>query len=496
MYSINDRRGIDKALTEAERSTLEDDELRLQNLSGEEEAELQELHDSVVLLVDTLPLFVEAVQYRLDNARNNIADLNEDVDEPPMEQFLGVKVRVGRYPPHIYEPALAEFNALRVPPANTLVLSAQGLPGEWLSVFTVGHGAQGNVQIFAQFNSHYTMIGRTVRKDTFAPNLESFNIWSRWYGPPINRIPIEFWTHKLVFAKSRKIIDLAALNPLVDSDRLLYRLYLAYAAHGDLWSFINNYWEAEQPLPKRFVLYVFKALVEAALVFREGDGVRKVVHRDLKPENILLDLPDDASFPNYPEPKVTDFGLAILASEGDRWNPSIFQGCGTPGFLPSEQLSFVNSVTGEPFDDWKILSPSNVWGIGAVLYCMIECDSLTSEDQPSYLPGEKCEHKIDGDFYSQEYGAGLVDLVNQCMSHDPKDRPALDELKTSVADLIDKDLEASQANGGVQDPADTVLITPDNYRIGMTLAQVVGEERAAQLTAASPADAGATYTPT
>ncbi|EME83139.1 uncharacterized protein MYCFIDRAFT_211254 [Pseudocercospora fijiensis CIRAD86] len=103
----------------------------------------------------------------------------------------------------------------------------------------------------------------------------------------------------------------------------------------------------------------------------------------------------------------------------------------------------------------------------------MQCTTLTKEEQPSYLPGKVTEYKIDHEYFRSKYGAGLVDLVNRCMKYNPQDRPPLQDLEAAVAQLIAEDLEAAQANGGVQDPADTILMTADAYRIGMTAAQVL-----------------------
>ncbi|KXT09689.1 hypothetical protein AC579_8956 [Pseudocercospora musae] len=518
--SVFDRRGIPYAMRADEKAMLDNDELRLRNLQRDEAAELQKLHDSVISLIPTLPRFVAAVQYRLQNASDAIRYFDEVVDsparntsdagqEPPEGQPTGIKIR-GRYAAHIYESALAEYEA-------TQALSSAGIqssfpldfPGDWLPVLTINSGGMGKVKIFARFNSHHTLVERIVQKDTLPRDEESFGFCTQWYGPPKDRVPLELWTHRLVFSKSNKIIDLAVLNPMVDPFQFYYRLYLAYAAHGDLCETMTRYWQQENDMqeycrpPKGFVLYVFKALVEVALALREGDGIREVVHRDLKPDNILLDLPDDDSFPNYPEPKLTDFGLAILTKEDDRWNPSVFHGAGTRGYLPPEQLSFINSETGESCDEWKILSPCNVWGIGVVLHTLMHCTGLSAAEQPSYLPGETTEYKIDEEYVLWKYGADLVDLANRCMKYDPKDRPSLKDLEASVAALIAKDPEAAQAHGGMQDPADVVLVKADEYRIGMSLAQIFPPEevaeKAAQIAevaaqvaaAAAPADSGA-----
>lgn len=96
----------------------------------------------------------------------------------------------------------------------------------------------------------------------------------------------------------------------------------------------------------------------AELVRAVADGVQHahdhgVIHRDLKPSNILLDAA------HRDVPRLTDFGIALLAdADGDSLTATL-EGLGTIAYLAPEQASGRRDAQGPATD---------VYGLGAVLY--------------------------------------------------------------------------------------------------------------------------------
>ena len=88
-----------------------------------------------------------------------------------------------------------------------------------------------------------------------------------------------------------------------------------------------------------------------------------MIHRDIKPANILL-----TSIETYgaERPKITDFGVAKLASQGITTTGQML---GTPAFMPPEQF------TGAPID-----GRTDLFSLGVILYWM------ATGEQP--FPGE------------------------------------------------------------------------------------------------------------
>jgi WD40 repeat protein/serine/threonine protein kinase len=78
-----------------------------------------------------------------------------------------------------------------------------------------------------------------------------------------------------------------------------------------------------------------------------------VLHRDLKPSNVIIDGND--------QPRITDFGLAKRV-RGDFGVTVTGQVLGSPNFMPPEQTSAKSG---------KVGPASDVYGTGAVLYCLL-----------------------------------------------------------------------------------------------------------------------------
>src|SRR5262249_15114509 len=135
----------------------------------------------------------------------------------------------------------------------------------------------------------------------------------------------------------------------------------------------------EGPLPPEMAARIVRRVAEAVQHAHE----RGIIHRDLKPANILLGRPPSGSAGGTPgtggpaEPtghastpggrseadgvvaKVTDFGLARMRESGLSVTG---EAMGTPSYMPPEQAR----------GQLKAMGPaSDVYGLGAVLYCLL-----------------------------------------------------------------------------------------------------------------------------
>ena len=105
----------------------------------------------------------------------------------------------------------------------------------------------------------------------------------------------------------------------------------------------------EGRLPARRAARYSQAIADA-IHYAHQQGV---LHRDLKPSNILIDEND--------QPRITDFGLAKRV-RGDLGLTATGEVLGSPSFMPPEQTSGKSA---------KVGPPSDVYGVGAILYNLL-----------------------------------------------------------------------------------------------------------------------------
>jgi len=118
-------------------------------------------------------------------------------------------------------------------------------------------------------------------------------------------------------------------------------LALEFVEGGNLADLVR-----ERPLPARRAAGYLQIIAQAV----EHAHQRGVLHRDLKPSNILLDV--------FDQPRVTDFGLAKLASQ-DTSLTITGQVLGSPNYMPPEQAAGKFADTTPAAD---------VYSLGAILY--------------------------------------------------------------------------------------------------------------------------------
>ena len=129
---------------------------------------------------------------------------------------------------------------------------------------------------------------------------------------------------------------------------------------------------------------------------------RGVLHRDLKPANIMLD--------EHGEVRITDFGIAALASDVDRREMS-----GTPAYVSPEQL-----------ESRELTPKSDIYSLGLVLYeiftgkkafeasSMQDLLRLRRSDSTPTSPAQ----------YVPELDPLIERVIFRCLERDPSKRPA------------------------------------------------------------------------
>ncbi|KAE8680454.1 Protein kinase APK1B [Hibiscus syriacus] len=171
----------------------------------------------------------------------------------------------------------------------------------------------------------------------------------------------------------------------------------------------------------------------------------KVIYRDFKTSNILLDS-------NY-NAKLSDFGLAKDGPTGDKSHVST-RVMGTYGYAAPEYLA-----TGH------LSAMSDVYSFGVVLLEMLSSRRAIDKNRPSgeqklvewakpYLANKRkvfrvLDNRLEGQF-SMEGAFKAAALALRCLSIDPKFRPNMNEVVTTLQLLMesnDSDGNQNKTNG-------------------------------------------------
>ncbi|KAK4503383.1 hypothetical protein PRZ48_004298 [Zasmidium cellare] len=337
-------------------------------------------------------------------------------------------------------------------------------PWDVAETFPAGNG-QTIVKLFVRTDSNDTIVDRIVEKTT---RFRSRWQWQRpvnWVGktpgmtPERNLVPAEWYMQALLSScqDGRCVVGVRGF-PLIASKTWETRMFLEYCNGGDLGDVLTAYRNANRWVPASFLYMLFKALAEAALLMKGGSttGTREdwkeIVHRDMKPLNVFLNEPQPDYFPMYPQPKLADFGLAIMTSKDDPTNPVQYnQNEGTRGFLPPEQIQWRDEETGAPVHDFKVLSPANVWGIGIVMRTLMLRQVETGSVPPRCRTMDIARTPTYARFPNNcraEYGMWLTAMVEQCLYIDPAERPTLESLNRQLDNIIQNGQRMHAAQSG------------------------------------------------
>lgn len=151
----------------------------------------------------------------------------------------------------------------------------------------------------------------------------------------------EIATLKLVAGHSY-IIE---LHDVFESSTFIF-LVFELCKNGELFDYLTNVVALSEKKTKTVMKQLFEAV--------EFIHSQHVVHRDLKPENILL----DDSF----NVKLTDFGFAQVISPDE----SLFELCGTPGYLAPELLRSSMYENAEGYG-----KEIDIWACGVIMYTLL-----------------------------------------------------------------------------------------------------------------------------
>lgn len=238
------------------------------------------------------------------------------------------------------------------------------------------------------------------------------------------------------------------------------RTYAEFCPHGDLgqWTKWFGKERAAKPrsmwaelhadrdtkerswLPEAFLWHVLKSLATAGLLMEKGElddnpisSWDLILHLDLKPANVFLGLPLTGKH-GYPTPKIGDFGLCTLVGPNDTRAPNEYLYTGTPLFRPPEQ-QLIHYYPGENTTRFMD-SKTNVWGIGNVVWCLIEMEDgdhrLNHEQGFDLMDKERNQEPAFRAPARKHYSKELLGLIKSCTRYEQKDRPSFSQILNRI----------------------------------------------------------------
>lgn len=210
---------------------------------------------------------------------------------------------------------------------------------------------------------------------------------------------------------------------------------------------IFDFLESREPERVAYVMEYISGPTLARLLRRGGLGIHRalnvmeqladalaavhavgVVHRDLKPSNILLVAPADSDFSQRPSVKITDFGICkVTDASADGVETATGMILGTPSYMAPEQIT-AQTVTGK----------TDVYALGQILYEMLTGRRLFPREIGEAFRQKLARERPRIDLPRDLPGRDEVrELIEQCLSERPEDRPSARELAGRVASLRD-----------------------------------------------------------
>ena len=190
-------------------------------------------------------------------------------------------------------------------------------------------------------------------------------------------------------------------------------LILQYAAKGSLEKLISN---AQKKIPQ----ISFDNTILQKILIGVARGMmylheHRVIHRDLKPANILLD-------DNY-EPHISDFGTSkFLINDA---------------YLQTEYVGTLIYMAPEVFDEGDYNGKADVFSFGILMYEVLTRSKPYSEILRKGFSCSQFRKKIKKEHYRPKFETkvktSLQNLIEECWSDDPKDRPTFEEIFNKLA---------------------------------------------------------------
>ncbi|OAP58717.1 hypothetical protein AYL99_07807 [Fonsecaea erecta] len=340
---------------------------------------------------------------------------------------------------------------------------------EWRLERPLGRGSFGAAALFTKLNE------REERTDAFVLKVTDAN--------PQDFVPI---TGKKI-SLTREAAIMAQTNDL-ESDHLVRlrqykvdqeycRYYLEFCEFDTLETLRLRYKAWNKYLPEAFLWHTFHFLAQAYLDFSAGPfrslkfnnfgettPGQYLLHNDIKTENIFLGRNPgrQEGTAYYPVPKIGDFGLAVTtnANELTRNTAQLIQQGTQCWKAPEQRIHHMQDWRNYYFSEdvnprfpsnrstslHRVRHEANVWAIGAVLWNLMtmdeievlsdKVDDILLCEGPAWMSfdGTNVLNDVDSEI-SNRYSPELIELIQECLSLRPGDRPPPDRLIRDIESM-------------------------------------------------------------
>lgn len=235
----------------------------------------------------------------------------------------------------------------------------------------------------------------------------------------------------------------------------IYYMAMDYIDGSDLGQIIKAYLAKNQLMPHKDIENIITQVADG-LDYAHQKGV---IHRDIKPSNIMLNQTGKVA-------TITDFGLALMQSEGTRGN--IF---GSPHYVAPEQA--ISSA--------GVVPQSDIYSLGVMLYQMLTGDVPFNDETPMQIAMAHMSKPLPN---PQDINPNLHDafvpILTKALEKDPKHRyHTAKELSNDLKHAVKQARQDSGSRNAITKPrpAPQLKQHPPIKVSMLSVADVVSEHR-------------------